>query len=227
MEVLLLDNLYKIYKEGMIETVALRGAELKVERGEFVAITGRSGAGKSTLLNLIGGLAMPSAGQVVIDGNNITRMEEGERAAFRRDHIGIVYQMDNLILFLSALENVMLPIQAAKRNNAKSRAIQLLEEVGLKERLHHKPAQLSGGERQRVAIAVALANEPSLLLADELTGELDSQTADKVMDILGALNVSRKLTLVVVTHNKTVAARARRQVKIADGKMYEGEVAHV
>ena len=227
MEALVLNNLYKIYKEGTIETVALRGAELKVNTGEFVAITGRSGAGKSTLLNLIGGLATPSAGQVVIDGNNITSMDEGERAAFRRDHIGIVYQMDNLILFLSALENVMLPMQAAKRSNAKSRAIQLLEEVGLKERLNHKPAQLSGGERQRVAIAVALANEPSLLLADELTGELDSQTADKVMDILGALNVSRKLTLVVVTHNKTVAARASRQVQIADGKIYEGEAAHV
>ena len=227
MEALVLNNLYKIYKEGTIETVALRGAELKVDTGEFVAITGRSGAGKSTLLNLIGGLATPSAGQVVIDGKNITSMDEGERAAFRRDHIGIVYQMDNLILFLSALENVMLPMQAAKRSNAKSRAIQLLEEVGLKERLNHKPAQLSGGERQRVAIAVALANEPSLLLADELTGELDSQTADKVMDILGALNVSRKLTLVVVTHNKNVAARAPRQVKIADGKMYEAEVAHV
>ena len=227
MEALVLNNLYKIYKEGTIETVALRGADLKVDSGEFVAITGRSGAGKSTLLNLIGGLATPSAGQVVIDGNDITRMDEGERAAFRRDHIGIVYQMDNLISFLSALENVMLPMQAAKRINAKSRATQLLEEVGLKERLNHKPAQLSGGERQRVAIAVALANEPSLLLADELTGELDSQTADKVMDILGALNMSRKLTLVVVTHNKTVAARARRQVQIADGKMYEGEVAHV
>ena len=227
MEALLLNNLYKIYKEGVIETVALRGAELKVDSGEFVAITGRSGAGKSTLLNLIGGLATPSAGQVVIDGEDITRMNEGERAAFRRDHIGIVYQMDNLIPFLSALENVMLPMQAAKRTNAKSRAIQLLEEVGLKERLNHKPAQLSGGERQRVAIAFALANEPSLLLADELTGELDSQTADKVMDILGALNTSRKLTLVVVTHNKTVAARARRQVTITDGKIYKGEVAHV
>ena len=227
MEALLLNNLYKIYKEGVIETVALRGAELKVDSGEFVAITGRSGAGKSTLLNLIGGLAIPSAGQVVIDGEDITRMNEGERAAFRRDHIGIVYQMDNLIPFLSALENVMLPMQAAKRNDSKSRAMQLLDEVGLKERLDHKPAQLSGGERQRVAIAIALANEPSLLLADELTGELDSQTADKVMDILGALNTSRKLTLVVVTHNKTVAARARRQVKIADGKMYEGEVTHV
>lgn len=227
MEALILNNLYKIYKEGVIETVALRGAELKVDSGEFVAITGRSGAGKSTLLNLIGGLATPSAGQVVIDGEDITRMNEGERAAFRRDHIGIVYQMDNLIPFLSALENVMLPMQAAKRSNPEARAVQLLEEVGLKERLNHKPSQLSGGERQRVAIAVALANEPSLLLADELTGELDSQTADKVMDILGALNVSRKLTLMVVTHNKTVAARARRQVKIADGKMYESEVAHV
>ena len=227
MEALLLNNLYKIYKEGVIETVALRGAELKVDSGEFVAITGRSGAGKSTLLNLIGGLATPSAGQVVIDGEDITRMNEGERAAFRRDHIGIVYQMDNLIPFLSALENVMLPMQAAKRSHSESRAVQLLEEVGLMERLNHKPAQLSGGERQRVAIAIALANEPSLLLADELTGELDSQTADKVMDILGALNASRKLTLVVVTHNKTVAARARRQVKIADGKMYEGEVTHV
>ena len=227
MEALLLRNLYKIYKEGVIETVALRGAELKVDRGEFVAITGRSGAGKSTLLNLIGGLATPSAGQVVIDGEDITRMNEGQCAAFRRDHIGIVYQIDNLIPFLNALENVMLPLQVAKRTSAKSRAIQLLEEVGLKERLNHKPAQLSGGERQRVAIATALANEPSLLLADELTGELDSQTANKVMDILGALNLSRKLTLVVVTHNKTVAARALRQVKIVDGKIYEGEAAHV
>lgn len=227
MDALHLNNLYKIYKEGTIETVALRGAELKVDSGEFVAITGRSGAGKSTLLNLIGGLATPSAGQVVIDGEDITRMNEGERAAFRRDHVGIVYQMDNLIPFLSALENVILPMQAAKRSDSKTRAMQLLDEVGLKERLNHKPAQLSGGERQRVAIAVALANEPSLLLADELTGELDSQTADKVMDILGALNASRKLTLVVVTHNKTVAARARRQVKIADGKMVEGEVTHV
>ena len=227
MEALLLNNLYKIYKEGVIETVALRESELKVQPGEFVAITGRSGAGKSTLLNLIGGLATPSAGQVVIDGQDITRMNENERATFRREHIGIVYQMDNLIPFLSALENVMLPMQMAGRNDSAKRAKFLLAEVGLGKRMDHKPNMLSGGERQRVAIAVALANEPSLLLADELTGELDSATADKVMDILGALNTSRKLTLVVVTHNKTVAARARRQVKIADGKMYEGEAAHV
>lgn len=227
MEALLLNNLYKIYKEGEIETVALREAELKVQAGEFVAITGRSGAGKSTLLNLIGGLALPSAGQVVIHGEDITRMDESHRSVFRRERIGIVYQMDNLIPFLSALENVMLPMQAAGRKNAKSRALQLLEEVGLKERVHHKPAQLSGGERQRVAIAVALANEPSLLLADELTGELDSATADRVMDLLGALNASHKLTLVIVTHNKTVAARAKRQVRIADGKLYESEAPYV
>lgn len=227
MEALLLNNLYKIYKEGTIETVALREAELKVQAGEFVAITGRSGAGKSTLLNLIGGLALPSAGQVMIDGNDITRMNENERAIFRREWIGIVYQMDNLVPFLSALENVMLPMQLSGRKGASRRAVDLLKEVGLGERMNHKPAQLSGGERQRVAIAIALANEPSLLLADELTGELDSATADKVMDLLGALNASRKLTLVIVTHNKTVAARAQRQVKIADGKLFESEAANV
>jgi len=227
MEALLLNNLYKIYKEGTIETVALREAELKVQAGEFVAITGRSGAGKSTLLNLIGGLALPSAGQVMINGNDITRMNENERTLFRRERIGIVYQMDNLVPFLSALENVMLPMQLSGRKDASRRAVDLLKEVGLGERMSHKPAQLSGGERQRVAIAVALANEPSLLLADELTGELDSATADKVMDLLSTLNASRKLTLVIVTHNKTVAAQAKRQVKIADGKLYESEAAYV
>lgn len=227
MDALLLNNLYKIYKEGEIETVALREAKLKVQPGEFVAITGRSGAGKTTLLSLIGGLALPSAGQIMIDGTDITRLNERERAAFRRERIGIVYQMDNLIAFLSALENVMLPMQAAGRRNAKAQAGHLLYEVGLNQRLDHKPAQLSGGERQRVAIAVALANGPSLLLADELTGELDSASADKVMDLLGALNISHKLTLVIVTHNKTVAARAKRQIKIADGKLYESEAPHV
>lgn len=227
MDAVTIQNLYKIYKEGTVETVALRGANLAVQPGEFVAITGRSGAGKSTLLNLVGGLSTPSAGQVIIDGVDITRLSEAERAAFRRVKIGIVYQMDNLIPFLSALENVMLPMQAAGRKDPRRRALQLLEEVGLKERVHHKPAQLSGGERQRVAIAVALANEPSLLLADELTGELDSATAEKVIDLLKALNTHHNLTLVVVTHNKTVAARARRQVKIADGQLLESEAAHV
>lgn len=227
MELLSMQNLYKIYKEGHIETVALRDASLMVQPGEFIAITGRSGAGKSTLLNLVGGLSTPSAGKVLINGTDITRLDEAERAAFRRDNIGIMYQTDNLIPFLTALENVMLPMQLAGRKDSKTRAQQLLREVGLGERLNHKPGMLSGGERQRVAIAVALGNEPKLLLADELTGELDSVTADHVMELLGELNRTHDLTLVIVTHNKNVAKRARRQVSIADGQLFESEAAHV
>lgn len=227
MEILSLQNLYKIYKESHIETVALRDASLTVQPGEFLAITGRSGAGKSTLLNLVGGLSTPSAGKVVIHGTDITRLAEAERAAFRRENIGIMYQTDNLIPFLTALENVMLPMQLAGRKEAGARARQLLKEVGLGERMNHKPGMLSGGERQRVAIAVALANEPKLLLADELTGELDSATADRVMELLSELNKTHELTLVIVTHNKNVAKRAQRQVRIADGQLFESEAAHV
>jgi ABC-type lipoprotein export system ATPase subunit len=227
MDILSLQNLYKIYKEGHIETVALRDASLSVQPGEFIAITGRSGAGKSTLLNLVGGLSTPSAGKVVINGTDITRLDESERSAFRRENIGIMYQTDNLIPFLSALENVMLPMQLAGRKDSKARAQQLLKEVGLAERMNHTPGMLSGGERQRVAIATALGNEPKLLLADELTGELDSVTADRVMELLGELNKTHTLTLVIVTHNKNVAKRASRQVSIADGKLFESEAVHV
>jgi len=227
MEILSLQNLYKIYKEGHIETVALRDASLRVQPGEFIAITGRSGAGKSTLLNLVGGLSTPSAGKVVINGTDITRLDEAQRAAFRRENIGIMYQTDNLIPFLSALENVMLPMQMAGRKDSKTRAQQLLKEVSLAERMNHTPGMLSGGERQRVAIATALGNEPKLLLADELTGELDSVTADHVMELLGELNKTHTLTLVIVTHNKNVAKRASRQVSIADGKLFESEAVHV
>jgi putative ABC transport system ATP-binding protein len=226
MDALLLQDLYKIYKDGDVETVALRGASLQVQPGEFVAIAGRSGAGKTTLLNLIGGLALPSAGRVIVGGMDISHLSERERAIFRRERIGIVFQADNLIPFLTALENVMLPMQLVRRRGVAARARTLLAKVGLAGRMGHEPDMLSGGERQRVAIAVALANEPQLLLADELTGELDSATAERVMDLLGALNAGRKLTLIVVTHNKAVAARAARQVKIADGQLFESEAAH-
>ena len=222
MNFLQLTDLYKIYKEGDIETVALRGAGLTVVEGQFVAITGRSGAGKSTLMNLIGGLATPSAGKVVIAGTDIAKLSEAERAAFRRQYIGIVYQTDNLIPFLTALENVLLPMQLLGHKGSKEDAQRLLAEVGLGERMDHKPDMLSGGERQRVAIAIALANQPRLILADELTGELDSDTATKVMKMLIQLNTTRKLTLVVVTHNKAVAAYAGRQVTIRDGQLLEG-----
>ena len=221
MSYLQLLDLYKIYKEGAVETVALRGAKLAVNAGEFIAITGRSGSGKSTLMNLIGGLALPSAGRVVIDGADIAKMSEAERAAFRRQHIGIVYQMDNLIPFLTALENVALPLELAGQKNPLAQARNLLAEVGLAERLHHKPDMLSGGEQQRAAIALALANEPALLLADELTGELDSGSAEKMMALLQQINSDRHLTLIVVTHNRAVAAFAQRQVRIHDGQLSE------
>lgn len=221
MESLLLQDLYKIYKEGDIETVALRGANLVVQPGEFVAITGRSGAGKSTLLNILGGLAVPSAGKVLINGVDIAKMSEGERALFRRQNIGVIFQTDNLIPFLTALENVMLPMQFAGRRHCTEEARNLLSEVGLQNRIHHKPGMLSGGERQRVAIAIALANHPGLLLADELTGELDTTTAEQVMTLLAGLNSQRNLTLIIVTHNKVVANRANRQVQIMDGQLTE------
>jgi ABC-type lipoprotein export system ATPase subunit len=200
---------------------------LSVQPGEFIAITGRSGAGKTTLLNLIGGLALPNAGNVIIGGTDIVRLSESERATFRRKKIGIIYQAENLIPFLTALENVLLPLQLARRSDSQLRARKLLSEVGLSERMQHKPNMLSGGERQRVAIAVALANEPELLLADELTGELDSATAEQVMILLDELNTSHRLTLAIVTHNKNVAACAKRQVRIADGQIFENEAAHV
>ncbi|MBI1278437.1 MAG: ATP-binding cassette domain-containing protein [Anaerolineaceae bacterium] len=218
---LVIQDVFKIYKEGDVETVALRGANLTVERGEFVAIQGRSGSGKSTLMNLIGGLAIVSAGRIIINETDLSRLNEGQRAAFRRQHVGIVFQSDNLIPFLTASENVVLPMTLEGHENAHRRAASLLTEIGLAERLHHRPNQLSGGERQRVAIAVALANEPDLLLADELTGELDSVTSDSIMALLKRLNVERGLTLIVVTHNPTVAARAGRQVRISDGQLSE------
>lgn len=225
---LVIQDVFKIYKEGDVETVALRGANMTVRRGEFVAISGRSGSGKSTLLGLIGGLAIPSAGRIMINDTDLSRLNEGQRAAFRGKHIGIIFQADNLIAFLSARENVALPMTLANRGDARARAEALLREVGLGERLNHRPNQLSGGERQRVAIAVALANDPDLLLADELTGELDSTTADSIMHLLKKLNEARGLTLIVVTHNPGVAARAQRQVHILDGQLTaEGEAARV
>lgn len=226
MNVLQITDLYKIYKDGDVETVALRGVDLSVRQGEFIAITGRSGAGKSTLLSLMGALMLPSAGRILINDEDVTKMDETERANFRRASIGIVYQTDNLLPFLTAYENVMLPMQLNGQKDAGKRARDLLGEVGLSKRMNHKPAMLSGGEKQRVAIAAALANHPQLLLADELTGELDSKTADMVMSLLDHLNMVYQLSLVIVTHNKSIAARAQRQIHISDGKFYESEVSH-
>lgn len=210
---------FKIYKENDVETVALQGAVLQVMPQEFVAIQGRSGAGKTTLLNLIGGLDIPSAGRVILKGKDIAHMDESERSIYRREHIGIVFQSENLIPFLTALENVMLPMtwSGVPSKEAEARATALLTSMGLDKRLHHKVTQLSGGEAQRVGIAIALANNPDLILADELTGELDTETTQIVMKILRDLHKTEGLTLLVVTHNKRVAFQAQRVLHIHDG----------
>jgi len=223
MPLVVLDDVFKIYKEGHVETVALRGASLTVERGEFVAIVGRSGSGKSTLLNIIGGLAEPTAGRVMVAGIDLARADEEQRASVRRNGVGIVFQNDNLIPFLTAEENVALPMQLAGRADAKARARMLLDGLGMGARRGHRPEQLSGGEKQRVAIASALANDPQLILADELTGELDTKNTDAVMDDLEKLNEGGT-TLIVVTHNQRVAQRAHRVLHIADGRIEESKI---
>lgn len=217
--VLELQDVFKIYREQEIETVALRGASLRIEAGEFVAIVGRSGSGKSTLLGIAAGLTSPTAGKVLLGSRDIARLNEEERARLRQGYLGIVFQNNNLIPFLTACENVQLAVKVQKGNsiNRKAQATGLLERVGLGNRLNHRPGQLSGGEQQRVAIALALANQPALLLADELTGELDSATSDSIMQLLHELNREREMAIVLVTHNLALAVQAGRGLRMADG----------
>jgi ABC-type lipoprotein export system ATPase subunit len=218
-EVLLrLRDVFKIYREGSTETVALRGANLELPRGHLTSMVGPSGSGKSTLLSLIAGLTLPSAGQVILDGQDISRLDETARGKLRAERIGVVFQSGNLIPFLSALENVQLARSLSDRRwRGVAPARQLLDEVGLGTRLHHLPRQLSGGEAQRVAVAVALANDPDLLLADELTGELDSAPAEQVMEVLTEAWRGRQLTILMVTHNPELAARADHRLRLVDG----------
>lgn len=212
-----LRDVFKIYREGTTETVALRGADLELPRGQVTSLVGPSGSGKSTLISLLAGLALPSAGQVLIGDRDISRLDETARARMRAERIGLVFQSGNLIPFLSALENVQMGAFLGDRKTRDSRARELLGQVGLAKRLHHRPRQLSGGEAQRVAIAVALANDPELLLADELTGELDSQTASQVMSVLHRSWAERRLTILVVTHNRELAAEAHHRLTLVDG----------
>ena len=212
-----LKEVFKIYREGATETVALRGANLALPRGVLTSMVGPSGSGKSTLLSILAGLALPSAGQVIIDGQDISRLDEATRARIRADRVGLVFQSGNLIPFLSALENVQLARSVSDRAKVTSSPRELLADVGLEKRLNHLPRQLSGGEQQRVSIAVALANEPDLLLADELTGELDSATAEQVMEVLASALRRRSLTVLLVTHNPELASRADHRVRLVDG----------
>ena len=212
-------DVFKIYREAEIETVALRGASLSLRAGEFVAVLGRSGSGKSTLLNLLGGLDLPSAGQVWVEGRDITRLDERARAALRLRRIGYVYQDGNLLPYLTAQENVELPLRLAGASDAAARAEELLAALGVRHRQHHRPSALSGGERQRVAVACGLANRPALLLADEITGELDSAAAESVLAVLAQARERYGTTVLAVTHDAAVAARADRVVRMADGTL--------
>ncbi len=218
------ENLQKAYLLGATAVGALRGVDLSVERGEFVAIMGPSGCGKTTLLNLVGGIDTPSRGVVWVDGVEISRLSDNALADLRRDRIGYVFQFYNLIPTLTARENVETPMQFGGRTRRErhERAAALLERVGLADRADHKPSELSGGEQQRVAIARALANDPALVLLDEPTGDLDSATGKEIMGLLRELNEKEKVTLVIATHNAMVAEMSSRIVRLRDGRM-EGE----
>ncbi|CAN5696061.1 ABC transporter ATP-binding protein [soil metagenome] len=216
------DNLVKIYKIANLEVVALQGLDLLVDQGEFVAIVGASGSGKSTLLNILGGLDVPSAGKATVGGNDLLNMNNKERTLYRRQVIGFVWQQTarNLLPYLNAMENIEMPMifEGAPRRMRKERALELLELVGLGERATHRPGQLSGGEQQRVAIAVALANAPQVLLADEPTGELDTSTSNEIFGVLRAVSEQQGVTVIVVTHDPLVSDRVNRTVAIRDGR---------
>ncbi|WP_027088016.1 ABC transporter ATP-binding protein [Cohnella panacarvi] len=213
------DELVKIYKTADLEVVALQGLDLHVESGELMAIIGNSGSGKSTLLNMLGGLDKPSAGRLLVDGQDLLKFRERDLVKYKRDTVGFVWQNNarNLIPYLTALENVELPI-LLRGKRRRLRAMELLEAVGLGRRMRNKLSELSGGEQQRVAIAIALANEPRLLLADEPTGSLDTATSNQVLDLFRSLNRTMGITIVIVTHDPLLARKVDRVVQIRDGK---------
>lgn len=213
------ENLVKIYKSADIEVVALQGLDLHIEEGELMAIIGNSGSGKSTLLNMLGGLDRPSAGNLHVDGKDLLKFKESDLVKYKRETVGFVWQNNarNLIPYLTALENVELPILLQGRRK-RHRALDLLDAVGLSHRRSNKLNELSGGEQQRVAIAIALANQPRLLLADEPTGSVDTKMANQILDLFRELNRSFGLTVVIVTHDPLLAKKVDRVVAIRDGK---------
>jgi ABC-type lipoprotein export system ATPase subunit len=215
-----LSNVTKIYRQGNNPVVALDHLNLNISKGEFVAVTGKSGCGKSTLINIIGGLDSPDQGQVMINGEDITQMDDRRLTLFRRDQIGIIFQFFNLLPILSLKENIALPYLLKGNSDRLDENIDhLLHEMDLYERRHHKPHELSGGEMQRVAICRALINDPELILADEPTGNLDSASGRQVLDILHRLKNEKAKTILLVTHSQEGAARADRVLRMQDGKL--------
>ena len=218
-------GLYHIYRSEQLETIAVRGTDITVAAGQWVSVVGPSGSGKSTLLNILAGLVTPSAGEVLLDGEDIGRLDEPSRAKLRRTKLGVMLQRDNLHPLLTVRENIALPLQLSGSPFAE-RTRELIDRVGLRERARHRPHQLSGGEAQRASIAVALAGRPRLLLADEPTGELDEATSADLLDLLDNIRRADGLALITVTHNPDVAARAEVRLSMADGVLHE-EIVHV
>ena len=212
-------NVTKTVRSGADDLTILADVSLEIPDGQFVAITGASGSGKSTLLGLVAGLDAPSSGRIVIDGENITEMNEDGLAALRSDKLGFIFQSFHLIPSLTAFENILIPLEIRGEKGARESAAQLLEEVGLTNRGHHYPNELSGGEQQRVAIARAFANNPKILLADEPTGNLDSRNGQHIFELMTALHDNKRTTLILVTHDQDLAERAERQIRLRDGKV--------
>lgn len=221
MEILKVENLTKTYGSGKNLVHAVDDVSFSVEKGEFVAIVGASGSGKSTLLHLIGGVDRPTSGKIFVDGNDISKMNDDKLAVFRRRQVGIVYQFYNLIPILTVEENITLPCDLDGRGVDRERLEMILDSFGLRARRKHLPNQLSGGQQQRTSIARALINNPSLVLADEPTGNLDSKSSEEVMSMLKMCNQSYGQTVIMITHNLDIAKQADRIITISDGKIVE------
>jgi ABC-type lipoprotein export system ATPase subunit len=226
MQLIELRNICKTYHVGEVAVPALKGVSLTIAQGELTALMGASGSGKSTLMNILGCLDRPTSGEYLLDGQEISRLSSDERALLRNHRIGFVFQNFNLLSRTSALDNVMMPLSYSAENlperQARQRATEMLERIGLGDRLHHEPSQLSGGQQQRVAIARALINRPSILLADEPTGNLDSHTSEEVLHLFGQLNEEQGITVILVTHDINIAHHAKRIIRILDGEVENG-----
>jgi putative ABC transport system ATP-binding protein len=220
-----LTDLTKHYKQGKNVVKALDGVSLRIQSGEFVAVVGRSGSGKTTMLDLLGLLLRPTSGQILIDGVDTGTLKDGERATMRGERIGFIFQEFNLLPTLNAIENVMLPLRyrRGKDPDGRARAMRLLEEVDLADRVEHKPSELSGGQAQRVAIARSLINNPALVLGDEPTGEVDSETSTQLIDLMRRMNRERGVTFLIVTHDMEIANRTDRIIRLKDGKVLSDE----
>ncbi|HXG11288.1 MAG TPA: ABC transporter ATP-binding protein [Gemmataceae bacterium] len=225
MELIRLENIYKTYRLGEVDLPVLRGVSLTINRGELVALMGASGSGKTTLMNILGFLDRPDSGRYWLEGEDVSRLSPDQRAVLRNQKIGFVFQNFNLLPRTTALENVLMPLayspEAISEREGRQRARRLLERVGLGDRLHHEPSQLSGGQQQRVAIARALINNPSILFADEPTGNLDSHSSAEILRLFEELSERDGLTVVLVTHDAGVAGHARRVIRMRDGRIEE------